>query len=100
MSPSTRQSPSKMLSSQTSWDMPLQMTSVRPPFAIEKKKKGGAYIQIPHDPQPVNEFFHSKLFPKMYPTLFPYGIGGFEDQTRLQTIAFERHVKHLFNLTD
>jgi hypothetical protein len=52
-----------------------------------KKKKGGAYIQIPHDPQPVNEFFHSKLFPKMYPTLFPYGIGGFEDWTRLQTVS-------------
>ncbi|KAG1862625.1 hypothetical protein F4604DRAFT_1587322 [Suillus subluteus] len=37
------------------------------------KNKGGGYIQVPHDPEPVNEFFDPDLFPMIYPTLFPYG---------------------------
>ncbi|EPQ49886.1 hypothetical protein GLOTRDRAFT_51437, partial [Gloeophyllum trabeum ATCC 11539] len=64
------------------------------------KKKGGSYIEIPHDPQPVNEFFNPSLFPMMYPTLFPYGIGGFEDKRRSTPLSLEKHVKHLFNLAD
>ena len=46
------------------------------------KKKGGGYIEINHDPTPVNEFFNPEMFPMIYPTLFPYGIGGFENQNR------------------
>ena len=64
------------------------------------KKKGGAYVQIPHDPSPVNEFNNPALFPSIYPTLFPYGIGGFEDKTRKTRLSFKRHIKHLFNLSD
>jgi hypothetical protein len=30
----------------------------------------------------VNEFFDPEMFPMIYPTLFLYGIGGFEDGTR------------------
>ena len=47
--------------------------------ALRHVKSGGGYIQVPHDPKPVNEFFNVELFPMIYPTLFPYGIGGFED---------------------
>ena len=43
------------------------------------KKKGGAYIQVPHDAKPVNEFCNTDLFPMIYPTLFPYGLGGFKN---------------------
>ncbi|KAJ7890718.1 hypothetical protein B0H13DRAFT_2340896 [Mycena leptocephala] len=47
------------------------------------KKKGGGYIQIPHDRDPVNEFKKDNLlFLMIYPTLFPYGIGGPEDVKR------------------
>jgi hypothetical protein len=65
------------------------------------KKKGGGYIQIPHDRDPANEFKQdSLLFPMIYPTLFPYGIGGPEDSQRLQTLSLKRHFKHLLNLAD
>jgi hypothetical protein len=64
------------------------------------KKKGGAYVQIPHDPQPVNKFANPKVFPSMYPTLFPYGIGGFEDKQRQAKVSFKRQVKFFFNLAD
>lgn len=43
------------------------------------KSKGGGYIQVPHDPEPVNEFVNPTLFPMIYPSLFPYGLGGFEN---------------------
>ncbi|KAJ3884047.1 hypothetical protein GG344DRAFT_91526 [Lentinula edodes] len=35
------------------------------------KGKGGAYVEIPHDSLPVNEFMNPTLFPMIYPTLFP-----------------------------
>ena len=68
--------------------------------ALRHVKQGGGYIQIPHDPKPVNEFFNPDLIPMTYPTLFPYGIGGFEDQFRRVAISMKRHVKHLCGLTD
>ena len=43
------------------------------------KRKGGGFLQIPHDPTPVNEFFNADLFPMLYPMLYPYGSGGSED---------------------
>ncbi|KAG2130943.1 uncharacterized protein EDB93DRAFT_1057100, partial [Suillus bovinus] len=59
------------------------------------KQHGEGYIKVPHGPQPVNEFFNLQLFPMIYPTLFPYGIGGFEDSIRTTRISLKRHVKHL-----
>ena len=64
------------------------------------KEKGGAYVEIPHGPRPVNEFCNPSLFPQMYPCLFPYGIGGFEDARRPSPLAFQRHVRHLLSLQD
>ncbi|KAJ7932933.1 hypothetical protein B0H13DRAFT_1856544 [Mycena leptocephala] len=66
------------------------------------KKPGSNYVEIPHDPHPSQEFRNPHLFPMMYrdPTLFPYGLGGFEDKDRRTRLGFKRHVKHLFNLAD
>lgn len=36
----------------------------------------------------------------IYPTLFPYGKGGFEDQLQRVPISMKRHVKHLCGLSD
>ncbi|OSD06277.1 hypothetical protein PYCCODRAFT_1442534 [Trametes coccinea BRFM310] len=44
------------------------------------KNKGGGYLEIPHQPKPVNEFCNPDLFTMIYPTLFPYGVGGCEDR--------------------
>jgi hypothetical protein len=64
------------------------------------KNKGKGYIEISHDPEPVNEFWNPELFPKIYPSLFPYGIGGFEDPQREVPLSMKRHVKYLLNLKD
>ncbi|KAJ7438277.1 hypothetical protein B0H11DRAFT_2358704, partial [Mycena galericulata] len=59
------------------------------------RKPGSNYVEIPHDPLPANEFNNPTLFPMIYPTLFPYGIGGFEDHRRRTALGFKTHVKHL-----
>ncbi|KAJ7020464.1 hypothetical protein C8F04DRAFT_879897, partial [Mycena alexandri] len=57
-------------------------------------KPGSNYIEIPHDSSPANEFNNPHLFPMMYPTLFPYGLGGLEDKGRPTKLSFKRHIKH------
>jgi hypothetical protein len=65
------------------------------------KKKDGGYIQIPHDREPANEFKQDgNLLPMIYPTLFPYGIGGPEDVKRSAVVSLKRDVNHLLSLTD
>ncbi|KAJ7036045.1 hypothetical protein C8F04DRAFT_900589, partial [Mycena alexandri] len=58
------------------------------------KKPGSNYVEIPHDPNPANEFNNPHLLPMMYPTLFPYGLGGLEDKHRRTRLGFKRHIKH------
>ncbi|KAJ6448504.1 hypothetical protein C8R47DRAFT_954097, partial [Mycena vitilis] len=63
--------------------------------ALEHMRKPGSnYIELPHGPKPVNEFNNRNLFPMMYPTLFPYGLGGPEDDRRRSKLAFKTHIKH------
>lgn len=58
------------------------------------------FVQIPHGTDPSNEFQNPDLFPMMYPTLFPFGIGGIEESDRLVPVGMERHVRHLLRLSD
>jgi hypothetical protein len=64
------------------------------------KTKGKPFIQVGHGPKPVNEFFNVDLFPMLYPTLYPYGCGGFEDRARSKLISLKEHVRYLFSLRD
>lgn len=64
------------------------------------KNKGGSFIQIPHDSKPMNEFNDPTLFPKMYPILFPYGLGSFKDCRHARFVGFKAHVTHLVSLSD
>lgn len=57
-------------------------------------------IQIPHGNIPESEFGNPSLFPKIYPTLFPYGIGGPENDNRDTELSMKRNLKHLFSLRD
>ncbi|KAF9011106.1 hypothetical protein BDQ17DRAFT_1171334, partial [Cyathus striatus] len=58
------------------------------------KQRGNSYLQLPHDPKPINEFNNPSLLPMIYPTLFPYGIGGPENVRRVVPLSFQRHIKH------
>ncbi|EIM79424.1 uncharacterized protein STEHIDRAFT_69556, partial [Stereum hirsutum FP-91666 SS1] len=63
--------------------------------ALRHLKKGSSYLSVAHDMKPVNEWFNPGLFPMIYPTLYPYGIGGFEEDSRVSRLSFHRHVRHL-----
>ncbi|KAJ4477729.1 hypothetical protein C8J55DRAFT_396066, partial [Lentinula edodes] len=75
-------------------DANATMNELRAAAMRHIKFKGGSYIEIPHDTEPMNEFFNPSLFPMIYPTLFPYGIGGFEDYSRSEPVSLKRHVKY------
>ncbi|KAG1797583.1 hypothetical protein EV424DRAFT_1475081 [Suillus variegatus] len=54
------------------------------------KQKSGGYVQIPHGSSPMNEYVNPELIPMVYPTLFPYGVGGFEHPRRTHPVSFKR----------
>ncbi|KAF9516209.1 hypothetical protein BS47DRAFT_1292747, partial [Hydnum rufescens UP504] len=61
--------------------------------AMQHLKKGKPYLQIMHGSEPVNEYDDENLFPLLYPTLFPYGKGGFL-KSRTSPISFEKQARH------
>jgi hypothetical protein len=63
-------------------------------------KAGSNFIEIPHAGKPANEFHNPDLFPMMYPTLCPYGLGSMVDEHQRLRLGLKRHVKHLFSLAD
>ncbi|KAJ3738127.1 hypothetical protein EV360DRAFT_58404, partial [Lentinula raphanica] len=58
--------------------------------AVRHVHNNGGFIQFPHDAEPVNEFMNPALFPMIYPTLFPYGMGGFENHRRSHRVSLKR----------
>lgn len=55
---------------------------------------------IHHGKGPVSEYSNPKLFPGMYPTLFPLGIGGFEDPNRRIKLGFQPQAVYFIDLHD
>ncbi|KAE8222309.1 hypothetical protein CF319_g4469 [Tilletia indica] len=47
----------------------------------------------------IHDYNNPGLFPGMYPTLFPWGIGGFESKRRTN-LSFARQASHLLDLAD
>ncbi|KZV89336.1 hypothetical protein EXIGLDRAFT_618362, partial [Exidia glandulosa HHB12029] len=61
--------------------------------AIRHIKAGGGAIHIHHDAVPADTIKNANLFPMIYPTLFPYGVGGFE-KNRKSPLSMKRQAKH------
>ena len=55
---------------------------------------------IPHSSKPVNEYFNPKLLVSLYPTLFCYGRGAPEDQSRPVAINLREHIRYLLSYND
>ncbi|KAF8328581.1 uncharacterized protein EI90DRAFT_2846832, partial [Cantharellus anzutake] len=53
----------------------------------------GSHIQVGHSSDPVNHYSDPHLLPLLYPTLFPYGIGGFH-LSRRTPLSLEKMAKH------
>ncbi|CAF1381950.1 unnamed protein product [Rotaria sordida] len=55
---------------------------------------------IPHSSKSVNEYFSSKLLVGLYPTIFCYGGGAPEDQSRPVKINLREHIRYLLSYND
>ncbi|KAK7450189.1 hypothetical protein VKT23_013072 [Stygiomarasmius scandens] len=59
--------------------------------ALRHVRKNSAYVEVPHGSFPANEFNNTTLYPMIYPTLFPYGIGGIDDPRKSTKLSKKRH---------
>lgn len=48
----------------------------------------------------VCEYNNPNLTSGMFPTLFPFGIGGFEDNLRQTGLSFQQQAQYYFNIPD
>ncbi len=48
----------------------------------------------------INEYDNPSLFPGMFPTLFPFGLGGFDDKSRVQKISFQQQLDYFLDTKD
>ncbi|KAE8231451.1 hypothetical protein CF326_g3538 [Tilletia indica] len=55
---------------------------------------------IRHGSTFIEDYNNPDLFPGMFPTLFPWGTGGFEQKRRKTPLSFARQAKHLLDLAD
>ncbi|CAF3984286.1 unnamed protein product [Rotaria sordida] len=55
---------------------------------------------IPHSSKSVNEYFNPKLLTGLYPTLFCYGRGAPEDQSRPVKVNLREHIRYLLFYND
>ncbi|CAF4871899.1 unnamed protein product, partial [Rotaria magnacalcarata] len=55
---------------------------------------------VPHSSKPVDEYFNPKLLAGLYPTLFCYGHGSPEDQSRPVEINLREHIRYLLSYND
>ena len=49
---------------------------------------------------PVREYDNPSFFPGMYPTLYPYGTGGFEDPTHPVTVSFQKQANYYLDIAE
>lgn len=73
-----------------------QMTAL----ALRHLRSGGGYLQVPHAAEPSNTYTDYDLFPSLYPSLFPYGIGGFEHPNQPLRTSMKAAVEHMLNMND
>ncbi|KAL6307531.1 hypothetical protein BKA93DRAFT_727480 [Sparassis latifolia] len=68
--------------------------------ALSYFEGGGEVLAYGHERDPASIYHNPQLYPGMFPWLFPYGLGRFENfliQTRLERA---RHIHHLLMYTD
>ncbi|KAH7904331.1 hypothetical protein BJ138DRAFT_1019274, partial [Hygrophoropsis aurantiaca] len=57
-------------------------------------------LVLHHGSDAVSEYDNPALMPGMFPTLFPFGIGGFDDKTRSSPLSFQKQAQYYFNIAD
>ncbi|KAE9390455.1 hypothetical protein BT96DRAFT_833421, partial [Gymnopus androsaceus JB14] len=63
----------------------------------QSTRKDDDPVLLTYERDPINEYNNRNLFPGMFPTLFPLGIGGFEDRRRDPPVSLKAHAEHLLD---
>ncbi|KAF8231266.1 hypothetical protein L208DRAFT_1277712, partial [Tricholoma matsutake] len=57
-------------------------------------------LVIHHGASAISEYNNPSLLLGMYPTLFPFGIGGFEDPNHPVPVSFQQQANYCISLSD
>ncbi|KIP01673.1 hypothetical protein PHLGIDRAFT_52461, partial [Phlebiopsis gigantea 11061_1 CR5-6] len=61
---------------------------------------GGRALAIGHDPEPESLYSNPQLYPKMYPWLFPYGLGGLGNNRMARPLSAQSRKRNLLQYHD
>lgn len=68
--------------------------------AIRHFEDGHAALAYGHDPAPQSIYHNCDLFPRMFPWLYPYGLGGFENAGITVRLDRTVHIRDLLLMPD
>lgn len=57
-------------------------------------------LVLHHTEAAVPEYHNMTLFPGLFPTLYLFGLGGFEDSARLTPLSFDCQARYSLNILD
>lgn len=67
---------------------------------LNHNSPGSQCLLVPHGAAPESDYDNPNLFPGMFPTLYPYGLGGFDLKARPDRLSMAAHVKYLLRQAD
>ena len=68
--------------------------------ALKHLKSNGKVLYISHAEKPQDTFYNPRLFPSMFPHLFPFGLGGIQNTRHVGNISSKAHKEHLLMYYD
>ena len=68
--------------------------------ALKHFNSGQSMLAFGHDDNPASMYHNSTLYPGMFPWLYPYGLGGFENSNITTRISRTEHIRHLLLYAD
>ena len=69
-------------------------------MAAKHLDDGGKVLAIGHSKEPQSIWKNPKLYPQMFPWLFPYGLGGIGHERQKHRLSDEEHKRHLLMYHD
>lgn len=69
-------------------------------YAVRYFDTGGKAMYYGHERKPQSIYHNPTLFPSMFPWLFPYGLGGFENEFMVKRLTRGEHIKALLLYPD
>ena len=81
-------------------DVPARMLTTSAIRNLVRKNPDAPDLLLHRAENPEPEYGNPRLFPGMFPTLFPFGTGGFDDDLRPVPISFRSQTEYFLDLAD